>query len=588
MAFNEAKLAMKFAIMVADEVLVPAASFIESGLCARVLSEYPSEIFSTHITLVGSGANFDEFVEEKRLQYRAGQAQGIAYRRSVAEVPFPWRTRLRSATKDIAADWRVNLASGETDAVFRAVHRDLPSGYERAWEDLPDRLGMDAFIIDNVSPLLFGNTEVGLPIQNRLHAIVNRSYFGSYAKDLGAAVFRNMAFLESPGPVPSGNPGSDIDFKGLERACRRQGVLGSIMKSSTPTLLKLRDDPRFAAAYALAHGDDSTGATLAGVPATVAVAVAVAGSGAGRAAQSRKRVLIVTALPREAAAVESMFDAVSPAPGYQGDPNIYREGSFAMPDGTTRHVLLASLPSMGTDNAATVATHAFRTHNDIRFAIMVGIAGGCPNPNNPDDHVRLGDVVVSNDKGVVDYGHVKRTKEGTSYRSSPQRPSASLLGAFNNLISGELLGRRPWQDRITAALANGGLSTRYARPSSDKDVLRGGQGKDTFVIPHPADPDRRADEPKLVGGGVATADILLKDPSLRDEVRDHFNVRAIEMEASGLQTAAWASSRDFIVVRGICDYCDTFKNDVWQHYAALAAASVMRSLIEQMPAEWFS
>ena len=67
-----------------------------------------------------------------------------------------------------------------------------------------------------------------------------------------------------------------------------------------------------------------------------------------------------------------------------------------------------------------------------------------------------------------------------------------------------------------------------------------------------------------------------------------FGVRAVEMEASGLQNAAWAQGRDAFVVRGICDYCDNHKNDTWQNYAALVAAAYARALVEAMPSEWFA
>ena len=39
------------------------------------------------------------------------------------------------------------------------------------------------------------------------------------------------------------------------------------------------------------------------------------------------------------------------------------------------------------------------------------------------------------------------------------------------------------------------------------------------------------------------------------------------------------------VVRGICDYCDTHKNDIWQEYAAAVAAAYTRGLLASMPAE---
>jgi hypothetical protein len=44
---------------------------------------------------------------------------------------------------------------------------------------------------------------------------------------------------------------------------------------------------------------------------------------------------------------------------------------------------------------------------------------------------------------------------------------------------------------------------------------------------------------------------------------------------------------DVMLVRGICDYGDSFKNDDWQPYASLAAAAYARAMIEILPDEWF-
>ena len=60
-------------------------------------------------------------------------------------------------------------------------------------------------------------------------------------------------------------------------------------------------------------------------------------------------------------------------------------------------------------------------------------------------------------------------------------------------------------------------------------------------------------------------------------------VYAVEMEASGIADTTWEMGTGYIVIRGICDYCDEYKNDDWQEYAALAAASYARDLIENLP-----
>ena len=91
-------------------------------------------------------------------------------------------------------------------------------------------------------------------------------------------------------------------------------------------------------------------------------------------------------------------------------------------------------------------------------------------------------------------------------------------------------------------------------------------------------------QPKLHYGLIGSANMLLKEPRLRDWLRDEYKVRAIEMEGSGIATATWISGRTgYLLIRGICDYCDSHKNDMWQGYAAAVAAAYARALIESIP-----
>src|SRR5262249_54851996 len=49
--------------------------------------------------------------------------------------------------------------------------------------------------------------------------------------------------------------------------------------------------------------------------------------------------------------------------------------------------------------------------------------------------------------------------------------------------------------------------------------------------------------------------------------------------------AAWVGELPgYIVVRGVCDYCDGEKGNVWQGYAAVAAAAYTRALLGQVAA----
>jgi hypothetical protein len=53
------------------------------------------------------------------------------------------------------------------------------------------------------------------------------------------------------------------------------------------------------------------------------------------------------------------------------------------------------------------------------------------------------------------------------------------------------------------------------------------------------------------------------------------------MEASGVAVGADLHSTHWFVVRGVVDYCDDNKNQLWHPYASLAAAAYVRALLEQ-------
>jgi nucleoside phosphorylase len=291
------------------------------------------------------------------------------------------------------------------------------------------------------------------------------------------------------------------------------------------------------------------------------------------------KILIVTALPKEAAAVIATFDEHTDV-GVEGDTAIYRLGRFISKSGEVRSALTVNA-GMGKVRASTLGANAIRSFPHLRYIVMIGIAGGCPNPTDPETHVRLGDAVVSRaDAGVLEYDFIKKPEGQTEIRRFPQAVCAKMSSAMGKILTDSISGLRPWEDEIDRIIERLGAS--YARPDDTKDVLHDG----TTVVSHPVDAERRSGRPKIIEGTIGSADILQKDPGGRDALRDEYGVRAIEMEASGLQGAAWTQGRDIYVIRGICDYCDRYKTNEWQSYAAAVAAALGRGVIESMPLAW--
>jgi len=288
---------------------------------------------------------------------------------------------------------------------------------------------------------------------------------------------------------------------------------------------------------------------------------------------------IITALSKEYVAVEAMLD--NPKDYYvpsQTAGEQYLLGEVPTITGGKHSVVLSRAVSMGNNLAAIWATLLLRYFPTVKAIIMVGIAGGIPNPKKPDEHVRLGDVVVSNEKGVVQYDFVKEEIDKILPRYLPRPPSARLLDAAKRLEAAEIKGDRRWVEYTARASYLRGAT----RPSGKTDILVDSQDT-TKRIRHPRDPKRIPGQPRVFLGPIASANTLLKDPVKRDSLRDQRNVKAVEMEGSGIADATWVLDAEYLVVRGICDYCDSNKGDDWQNYAAVVAAAYTRGLLESIP-----
>ncbi|KAK3899755.1 hypothetical protein C8A05DRAFT_46266 [Staphylotrichum tortipilum] len=81
-------------------------------------------------------------------------------------------------------------------------------------------------------------------------------------------------------------------------------------------------------------------------------------------------------------------------------------------------------------------------------------------------------------------------------------------------------------------------------------------------------------------GIIASGNTLVKDAAARDMVAEHVGEEClcVEMEAAGLM-----NTFPCLVIRGICDYADSHKNDRWQRYASATAAAFGKELLSYVP-----
>ncbi|MCM3921036.1 BN6_48550 family protein [Frankia sp. AiPs1] len=292
----------------------------------------------------------------------------------------------------------------------------------------------------------------------------------------------------------------------------------------------------------------------------------------GEPGRSAPVVGLITALPEEFAAVRLFLDTGTDLV-LPDDPNLYLRSDLRTPRGLLP-VVVSQLTRPGNNVAAAMCSALLAGFPTVRDVIMLGIAAAIPSPDRPDHHVRLGDVVVATE-GVVQYDNVKLVGDAEPVlREPPHTPAAYLLSRVRRLAADEFRDYRPWEDYLATSAGY----KQFRRPPAGSDILldpvTGARRS------HPSQRSRRRGLPMIHHGRIGSANILLRDPAIRDRLRDAHRILAVEMEGSGVADGAWLRQVGHLVVRGTCDYADQAKNDVWHNYASLAAAAYTRALLD--------
>lgn len=283
---------------------------------------------------------------------------------------------------------------------------------------------------------------------------------------------------------------------------------------------------------------------------------------------------VVTALPIEFAAMKAMLDFVDTSfKKPEGDSNDYARGFIRNKNGENVEVILVVCKEMGNNHSTAAVTNLIRSFEKIEDVIMTGIAGAIPDVANPKNHVRLGDIVVTDKHGILQYDNLKETSTTIEIRSTSQKPSATLIGLTNVLEADSHLTNVPWNEIIEKTIEK---YPKFKRPEEESDILT----IKKIGVTHPNDPDRVPNQPKVFRGPIGSANLLLKNEDKRDILRDQYKVKAIEMEGSGIADGTWEAAKGYLVVRSTVDYCNDDKNNDWHSYGALIAAAYTKCVIQ--------
>ncbi|KAM0479440.1 hypothetical protein ACHAPX_004652 [Trichoderma viride] len=293
------------------------------------------------------------------------------------------------------------------------------------------------------------------------------------------------------------------------------------------------------------------------------------------------------------AALEMLDEEHMPIEQPITDHNVYKLGSI-----NGHNVVIAGLHQIGNCPATTVVTQMRMTFKNLKYGLLVGIGGGVP-VETDDGMIRLGHVVVSKPagehSGVIQYDHGK-TIDGVFERTgSVMPPPAVLLNAAQLLaVQRARMDYDPiWKDTLRFRTERRGLR-RFKFPGIANDHLyqseyvhqqqgvsceKGGCSPEQRVS-RPVDEDD--DEAFVVvhRGNIASGELSLRDAKQRDGLAKQHGILCFEMEAAG-------ALNDFpcLVIRGISNYCDSHKNNIWDGFAAAAAAAYARQLCFHLPIE---
>ncbi|KAJ2993973.1 hypothetical protein NUW58_g1677 [Xylaria curta] len=258
------------------------------------------------------------------------------------------------------------------------------------------------------------------------------------------------------------------------------------------------------------------------------------------------------------------------------------------------NVVIAALPrgEYGLVNAANAAKDMIRSFPNLRAGLMVGIGGGAPARHD----IRLGDVVVSSagsgNGGVYQFDFGK-TIQNEAFVSTGflNKPPTFIMTAVSTLETTYSIKGHQLKEAVASVLdRNPRLRKVYQRPSASTDrlykanilhsprgncVLYCGGDASSLILREARSADE--DDPAIHYGLIASSNQVMRNAPIRDKLSMDKDVLCFEMEAAGLM-----NQFPFLIVRGICDYSDTHKNDLWQGYAAMIAAAYTKDLLHNI------
>lgn len=293
---------------------------------------------------------------------------------------------------------------------------------------------------------------------------------------------------------------------------------------------------------------------------------------------------VICPLERELTAVTAAFDE-SPDPQYLPGHNI----PFFFGRIGKHQIVAVTLPEGDIGQvAASDRSHNLKTaFPGLSYHFIVGIAGGIPDEQVD---IRLGDVVVAT--SILKHDSGKHAIGGFQRKADQRAAPSALLDALPYLKFKERQDPDRFLERHLETMRNRSSSNGscWTRPEELDDVLFKYDydcvtlGRTECASCDPSKrvirPSRPSSAPVIHRGMITSGDVVMKYGVERERIRE--DIRNLNMIPLAIEMEA-ALLKDYIVVRGICDYADSHKNKRWQDYAAATAAACFKELLCCLP-----
>lgn len=250
------------------------------------------------------------------------------------------------------------------------------------------------------------------------------------------------------------------------------------------------------------------------------------------------------------------------------------------------NMVIATLPEIGNNRSAQVAIQLLNDFRQIRFGLLVGTGGGVPSADND---IRLGDIVVSKPRdrfsGAVQFDSGKHRTGGNFERTGTlTKPPTLLLTTIEQVHAKHLQRGSNLSKHLEEMVKKWPVmkTNGFMFPGAQYDQLfeatynhTGGKtcqacSQDKIIDRVP----RSSNTPKVFYGTIGSSNAVIRDAQKRERLREDLGVLCIEMEAAGVM-----DEFNCLVIRGVSNYADSHKNEIWQPYAAAAAAAYMKELL---------